>query len=126
MGATRDVPLIGLPIRGISVNTLAGATAAITVVPSDSGVMFVNKYTSATTYTLPAVADGKGKCFIFYNSQTSAAIKLAISTAAIIGGDTTNKVATSDAVTGSCAMVIGDGSYYYLFVIAGTWTVGAS
>ena len=126
MGATRDVALTELPFRGISINAETSENVvAITVSPSDSGILFINKETNGTvTYTLPAVADGKGKIFWFYEG-TAKVIKLLITTTSIIG-NATDKVASATAVLGSCAFVIGDGDYYYLFAIAGTWTVAAS
>jgi len=125
MGADRDIALSELPIRGISINTLTGADADITVVPSDSGILFVNKYTTETTYTLPAVADGAGKWFWFFNGQTSAEIKIKGTTACIVG-DATDQYATGSADTGTCAFVIGDGTYYYLHEIYGDWAVASS
>ncbi|GAF71174.1 unnamed protein product, partial [marine sediment metagenome] len=74
MGATRDVALSGLPIRGISIATLAEASASHTLVGSDSGVLFINKYTTTTTYTLPSLVDGKGKIFWFLNAQSTGEI----------------------------------------------------
>lgn len=122
MGATRDVALNELPIRGISINANTAAnTVAITVVPSDSGIIFINKETATTTYTLPAVADGKGKMFWFYEGY-AAAIDIYCGTACIVG-DATGQTATGTAVLGTCAMVVGDGTYYYLFEISGAWSV---
>lgn len=126
MGAARDVALITLPFRGISINAhTASEVVAVTVIPSDSGILFINKETSGTvTYTLPAVALGKGKIFWFYEGHATA-IKVAIATAHIVG-DATNKVATGDGTLGTCCFVVGDGDYYYLFAIMGTWTVAAT
>jgi len=126
MGATRDVAMTEIPMRGISINALSSGVNAFTLVPSDSGVIFVNKETatSTTTYTLPAVALGKGKIFWFFNAQTTRAIAVAAPTAILVGLDSaTGTTATSDAVTGSAAFVVGDGTNYYLFVLKGSWTV---
>jgi len=60
MGLTRSVALNELPVRGLHVNA---ATAAHTIVASDSGVVCFNDYGTDTTYTLPAVADAAGKLF---------------------------------------------------------------
>ncbi len=126
MGAARDVALNSLPFRGISINAeSASNVVAITVIPSDSGILFINKEESGTvTYTLPAVADGKGKIFWFYEGY-NVAIKVKILTANIVG-DATNKVASGDGTLGTCCFVVGDGSYYYLFAIMGTWTVAST
>lgn len=127
MGATRDVALSELNFRGISINPeTTENVVAITVAPSDSGVLFINKETSGTvTYTLPPVALGKGKMFWFYEGYATA-IKLLITTSSIVGNNTTNAVASCTASVGSCGFVVGDGDYYYLFAIMGTWTVGGS
>ncbi len=123
MGATRDVALNELPLRGISINAeTSDNTVAITVVPSDSGIIFINKETSGTvTYTLPAVALGKGKMFWFYEG-TAKQLDIYCATSSIIG-DATGQTATGTAVLGTCAMVVGDGTYYYLFEISGAWSV---
>jgi hypothetical protein len=131
MGATRDVALNELPIRGISFNPIAasGGTGAITLVPSDSGVIFVNKYvTGATTYTLPAVADCEGKWLWFFNAQTAYAIVVTCATAdlglMVGGGYQTYDKQTSAAEIGACGMVFSDGDYFYFYAIAHTWTAG--
>ena len=128
MGATRDVALTELPISGISINAASGGAAAVAVVPSDSGVIFVNKYvTDHTTYTLPDVEDGKGKWFWFFNAQTT---KTIIVTA---GADTAIMVCTGHAnydkmtdshYIGASGFVFGDGDKYYFVEIAPTWTAG--
>ena len=57
---TRNTALNELNFRGISINVDDSNT--VTIVPSDSGVMFMNKNTSLeTNYVLPAVADSNGK-----------------------------------------------------------------
>jgi hypothetical protein len=125
MGATRDLALNELPIRGISINPDADNTNAITVVPSDSGIIFINNETGTgtITYTLPAVADGAGKWFWFYNGQTTRAIAIHATTSILVGLDTTTgSTFTSDAVIGSAAMVIGDGTNYHVFILKGTWS----
>jgi hypothetical protein len=127
MGATYDVLLNELPIRGISINADASGVNAFTVVGSDSGTVFINKEdaTSATTYTLPAVADGAGKWWWFFDAEGSQGIAITSGTASTLVGhaSATSSTATATAGIGACAMVIGDGSYYYLFEIYGTWTM---
>jgi len=131
MGATRNVMLNELPIRGISYNPVAasGGTGAITLVASDSGVIFVNKYvTGATTYTLPAVDSCEGKWFWFYNAQTSYGIVVTCTTAdaglMIGGGQETYDKMTSAATVGECGIVFSDGDYFYFYSVYGTWTAG--
>ena len=123
MGATRDIALTELPFRGISINPESGDEASIAIVPSDSGVIFINKETSSgtVTYTLPAVADGAGKWFWFFQGG---AVELIVSCAtASIVGDATGTTATCDSAQGACGFVIGDGTYYYLHEISGDWAV---
>lgn len=126
MGATRDTALTELPIRGISYEETTG-DGAVTIVPSDSGIIFVNKYISgATTYTLPSVADCDGKWFWFYNAQTSQALVVDGGTEAKMmgGGQTAYDKMTGTADTGACGFVIGDGSNYFFFEIARSWSAG--
>ena len=122
MGATRDVALNQLPIRGISINTEAGNVTAITVVPSDSGVLFVNFESSTTVeYTLPAVADAKGKWFWFFTA-VAAKIKVTAPASTMYCGETTLQTSTFTAsAIGEGGMCICDGTYYYFFEICGTW-----
>ncbi len=132
MGAARDVALNELNLRGISINPVAasGGSGAVTVVPSDSGIIFINKYvTGTTTYTLPAVADCAGKWFHFYNAQTSYALIIDLNTAdtdVLIGNDITNgDSVTTAAETGETFWIVGDGSYFYVFENHGTINVAA-
>ena len=128
MGATRDVALTDLPIRGISINSAADGAAAVTIVPSDSGVIFVNRYAATTTYTLPAVADTKGKWFWFYSdvAQTLVVTGPTGSLDVMTGGTTSAAVdadlVTLTAVIGGWGMVTSDGTNYFFFLIAGSWT----
>jgi hypothetical protein len=131
MGATRNVALNELPIRGLSINPIAasGGTASITLVPSDSGVIFINKYvTGTTTYTLPSVADCEGKWFWFYNANTSYGVVVTAATAdatlMIGGGQEAYDKQSSAATTGECGIVFSDGDYFYFYAIYGTWTAG--
>ena len=124
---TRNIALNELPMRGISINTLSGANAAIAVVPSDSGILFVNKYTTQTTYTLPPVAEGAGKAFWFYNGQGSAAIKVKAQSAILVGRDSvTGAVLTSASNVSDSCVVFGDGTNYYAIILDGSWTTGSS
>ncbi len=127
MGAYRNLALTELPIRGISVEP-TGGDGAVAVVASDSGLIFVNKYVSGdTTYTLPAVADAKGKMFWFFNAQTTKSIVVsAPSNTMFMGDNIVTTSATSAADCGECAMAICDGSSYYFFAIYGTWANASS
>ena len=115
--------LFGLvPLVRAVVRSATNATTT-TITPDDSGTLFVSMSTSAHNYALPAVADGAGKCFMFFQAGTTAQAVTITSTANnIIGGDTTADVATSGSVIGDCCMIIGDGTYYYLFAFT-AWTV---
>lgn len=62
---TRTVALNELNLRGTIVNT----TSSATLYPSDSGITFINTYSGSVEYTLPAVADAKGKMFLFVNAS---------------------------------------------------------
>ena len=121
MGATRDVALVELPFRGISINTLAGADASHTLVGSDSGVLFVNFYNSTTTYNLPAVAEGKGKWFWFFGAVSANIVVYGPAASTIYGDGAIGRTLTGTAGIGLSCMVIGDGTYYYAFEIFGTW-----
>lgn len=117
MGATRTVAWTELPFRGISVNPASTGSAAITVVPSDSGVMFVNKYASTTTYTLPTVADAKGKLFVFFNAANAdMVVEGGTEDAMVVENDAeadSNSFATSSHKIGGCFAIMCDGTSYY-------------
>ncbi|MCJ7828247.1 MAG: hypothetical protein MUP81_00705 [Dehalococcoidia bacterium] len=119
--------LFGLvPLIRATVNSAATGALTTTVTADDSGTMFVSWTTGTHVYTLPAVADGKGKCWLFYQAESTTTVKIYCSTACIVGGDTTNTYATSASYMGDCAMIVGDGTYYYMISLAGTWTVASS
>ena len=125
MGATRDVALSELPIRGIATQETTG-DGSITLVPSDSGVIFINKYASGnTTYTLPAVADCEGKWFWFQTAQTANTLIVSGDENKMVGdGQTVYDTMTGTADTGACGFLIGDGDFYYFFEIARSWSAG--
>ena len=121
----RDVPLSELNIRGIIVNADAGGQSK-TVYASDSGVIFVNKEDAGNvTYTLPAVADCKGKWFWFYNAIDDAELIIAGGTTGKMHGPSSegaeDNMTTSSNGVGDCCIVFGDGSYYYVIPLVGTW-----
>ena len=121
----RDVAVSSLPFRGIAINDDTLNTAAITVYASDSGILFINENTATTTYTLPAVADGKGKFWVFF-SEAANSIVIASSESLLVGGTNSAGIIgatiTSATTIGECAMVIGDGDKYYCLPFTGTWT----
>lgn len=127
MGRTteRTTPLTEMNWRGFDLND---SSATVTVYPSDSGVIFMNAYTSGNTvYTLPAVADCAGKMFFFYNAKTDYYLTLDLAS-----GDT-DKIVCADSIVGdavSCAADAGewawvmcDGTYFYVLEGHGTWGV---
>ena len=123
MGAYRNVALSEMNFRGISVNPASGGSTAITVVASDSGVIFINKFATNATYTLPAVASGAGKMFMFYDGQATNTTAITSPTASTLVSvnSATNTTVTSSAGAGQCGIIIGDGSLYYFVEIIGTW-----
>ena len=112
------VPLIRAVVRSETTDT------ATTVTADDSGTLFVNLGTSAHTYTLPVVADGKGKVWVFFNADGTAAIAVTSGTASKL--KVSDTAATTNTETnhevGGCMLVIGDGTWYYGLEIYGTWT----
>ena len=122
---TRNVALNELNFRGISINAETGdEVVAIDVEAYDSGIIFINREESGTvTYTLPVVAEGKGKMWWFYGAY-GVAIKITSGTAStlVTPGAATATSLTSAAAVGECAMVGGDGSFYYVFEIQGSWS----
>ena len=113
------VPLLRCTVRSATTGNLT-----TTVTADDSGTMFISLTTGTHAYTLPAVANGAGKSWLFYNAETTQAISVASTAANMMGVDSaTGTTITSDAVLGSCLLVIGDGTNYFAFVIAGTWTI---
>jgi len=120
----RDVALNEMNFRGFVINT---AETAITLVASDSGIMFLQNYATACTYTLPDVATGAGKMFMFSNINTAARTVVTSTTALIKGCSTAGAACTTltDGSMGNFLIIVGDGTYWY--VVAGfsgtVWTV---
>ena len=77
------------------------------------------------TYTLPAVADGKGKVFFFY-SYVANNLVIAGASSILVGGSTSAGIVgatvTLTGVIGGWAVVIGDGTNYFVLAGTGTWT----
>jgi len=117
--------LFGLvPLVRCTVRSAATGNLTTTITPDDSGTLFINLTTGTHAYTLPAVADGIGKSWLFYKAETTTTMSVASTAANMMGVDSaTGTTITSDAVLGSCLLVIGDGTNYFAFVLAGTWTI---
>ncbi len=110
-------------VRGIRTNPASGGSTAITVVGSDSGLIFANHNTSNVTYTLPSLADGKGKVFWFMNANTTSTLAItAPSTVMVLNDDIDATTNTCAADAGSLAMVTCDGTNYFCWEGKGTWT----
>ena len=118
----RTMPLTELNFRGIDV-LADGGGQAVTVYPSDSGVIFIKKEDAGQViYTLPTVADAKGKMFWFFNAHTTGEIKVSSTAANIIGDASTGQHITSNGhYEGECGFIISDGTNYYWFTLHGTW-----
>ena len=114
----RDVALNELPIRGIAINDATANTASVTVYPSDSGIIFVNKFATATTYTLPAVADSAGKMFWFFNVGAGGMLITAPADTLVGEHDAAGTTITFDDTShmiGVGGMAICDGTNYFWF-----------
>ncbi len=125
MGATRDLALTELPLRGIAINE-TGDSASVSVVASDSGVLFINEFAGTTTYTLPTVDLMKGKAYIF-SSNVAQTIVVTGGTTDVMSGGTASAAVDGDKVTsggniGDCCAVICDGTNYFVLPFTGTWT----
>ncbi len=123
MAVARTIALNQMPMRGVYKNT---ADSTLTLTRDDSGIIFVQTYTTSCTYTLPAVADGKGCFFWFFNANTTSQITIASPTADTLctHDDATATSTICDAEAGAWAMVFGDGTYWYFMEGggAGAWT----
>lgn len=121
MSATIDVLFNERPFRGTTVNA-DGAGQAVTVTADDSGLLFINREDAGTvTYTLPASASCAGKWFWFINM---ADVDMTL-TAGTVDTMVTKNNAAADSVTfttdteliGASALVVGDGTYVYVFAM---------
>ncbi|KKL78407.1 hypothetical protein LCGC14_2025160 [marine sediment metagenome] len=121
------VPLVRAVVRSSSSATDTAVTA------DDSGTLFINLSTSAHTYTLPTLALSKGKHWLFFNGQSTAALSITGGTTdKIIGVDDLNgDTITCGGEAGDIAIVICDGTWYYAITMsgkpstAGVWTVSS-
>ena len=123
VAGARNIALNELNLRGISVNDATNGSATINIVASDSGIVFINKFATNTTYNLPAVASGAGKWFWFFDGQATntSAITSPTANTLVSVNAAANTTVTSSAGAGQCGIIMGDGSYYYFFEIIGTW-----
>jgi hypothetical protein len=107
-------------LTNVAVNT----TTPITV--SNSTGYYLNNYTGAITYNLPATATGKSFCFRNAVTRTGIiTIKAPASTYIDKDGalGTVSGTAVSGGALGDSACVVGyDSTHYMLFVNRGTWT----
>lgn len=126
MGATRVVALNTLPFRGIIINTHTEGDGSIDVEAYDSGTLFINKFYTGgiTTYTLPSLAEGKGKIFWFLNGQSTRHIRVTAPSACMMGVDGTYTTLTTSSSSGDCGFCVCDGTNYFFFALFGTWAGG--
>ena len=111
------VPLVRATVRS------SGTETGTTVTEDDSGTLFIDLSTSSHTYTLPAVANGTGKSWMFYDGETTSAVKVVSPAADIMGMDSaTGTTITSNSQIGDALLVIGDGTNYFAFEISGSWS----
>jgi len=103
-----------VPLFRGTVRSSATATAT-NVEADDSGLIFINLSTNEHTYTLPVVGECKGRVFIFYNAETTAATVITGGTASLLmGGDgATGSSLTDSANIGDWAIVFGDGTNFF-------------
>ena len=121
MAITRSVALTELPIRGLHVNA---ATAAYTLVPSDSGIVLANDYDTTTTYTLPAVADAAGKLFWFVNMEATTKTVITAPTACIKGVQAAVCTTITSKAIGDHCIITCDGTNYFVIAMGlAVWTV---
>lgn len=104
------VPLFRAVVRSSDTETTTAVTA------DDSGTLFVNLSSSEHNYTLPTLALGKGKHWIFFNGHTSQATVITGGTSGkMMGGDNSSgNTMTDSSYIGDWAIVICDGTYYYV------------
>ena len=121
MAITRSVALNELPVRGLHVNA---ATAAYTIVPSDSGIVLFNDYGTDTTYTLPAVADAAGKMFWFVNGEATTKTIITAPTACIKGPQAAVcTTLTSKAIGDHCILTCDGTNYFVISMGFVVWTL---
>ncbi|KKM70888.1 hypothetical protein LCGC14_1436180 [marine sediment metagenome] len=123
MAITRSVALNEMNFRGLHVNA---ATAAYTLVPSDSGVILFNDYGTDTTYTLPAVADASGKVFWIVNGEATTKTIISAPTACIKGVQAAVCTTITSKAIGDHVIITCDGTNYFVVSMGlAVWTVTA-
>lgn len=121
MGLTRDVVQNEIPLRGMDINS---ATAAYTLVPSDSGIVNFNDYGTDTTYTLPAVADAAGKMFWFVNGEATTKTIITAPSACIKGVTAAVCTVITSKAIGDHIILMCDGTNYFVISMGlAVWTV---
>ena len=117
--------LMGLvPLIRAVVRTAATSNQTTTVTADDSGTLFVSMDGGTThTFTLPTLALGAGKHWIFFNGQSTSYMTITGPTDKIIGSDDVTATSIiSDAVAASAAIVVCDGTWYYAITTSGAKT----
>ncbi len=115
----RTVAWSELNLRGVVVQT----TASATVYPSDSGITFVNTFAGDVTFTLPDVADSKGKMYLFVNADDQDLIVTSTAANIVVYGQTATTQQTSVTYSdkpGAACGLIGDGTRYLFLNFCGT------
>ena len=104
------VPLLRAVVRSEANATDTAVTA------DDSGTLFINLSTSEHNYTLPTLTDGKGKHWLFFAGDSTAALVVTGGTVdKMMGGDSAvGDKMTSSSQIGDWALVVCDGTYYYV------------
>ena len=121
MALTRSVALTAQEIRGLHVNA---ATAAYTIVASDSGIVAFNDYATDTTYTLPAVADAAGKMFWFVNGEATTKTIITAPSACIKGPQAAAcTTLTSKAIGDHCVLACDGTNYFVISMGFAVWTI---
>jgi len=109
-------------IRGIDVTN----ETATTLVGTDSGIIFANKYAGAHTYTLPALSAAVGKVFIFFNAHASGTLVITAPSDCMVVSDSTHTTITqSTHVLGGYVFLFCDGTNYFAMQDIGSTFTGS-
>jgi len=121
MAIARSVALNEMNFRGLHINA---ATAAYTIVPSDSGIILFNDYGTDTTYTLPAVADAAGKVFWIVNGEATTKTIISAPTACIKGPRAAVCTTLTSKAIGDHLIITCDGTNYFVVSMGlAVWTI---
>ena len=116
----RNPALSELNLRG----TIVSTDGSDTLFASDSGIIWINTYEGNCEYTLPAVADAKGKMFLFAQADdenfkiTSPAADIVVFGQSGITQQTSVQYDTT--AEGAICAVISDGTRYLFLNFCGT------